>query len=133
MPYFPPNSRDELLARYAAGEKYFAGMELDSDMVPDGIIDLSEIILDDSDFSNCWFTASFRNSSLKRTKFRNANIKTCDFSGADLTDADFQDAAMEGVTWSGATLLNTKFGEVRLYGELLSEARFLDLIERERG
>jgi len=38
---------------------------------------------------------------------------------------------MEATTWSGATLLGTKFGMVSLYGAHLTEAEFLAMIEGE--
>jgi len=132
MAYHPPKSREELLTRYAAGERSFVGAELDLDMVPGGSIDLSGEILDGADFSECWFTGSFRNASLRGATFRNANVKCCDFTGADLTNADFTDAAMEAATWRDAILNGTKFGDPSLYGVRLTEAQFLEMIADER-
>ena len=128
MTYQPPRSRDELLARYAAGERHFVDTELD---IPDRIVDLDGAVLDGADFSEGWFTATFRGASLRATKFRHANVKCCDFTGADLTDADFREAALEATKWSGATLLGIQFGDVSLYGTFLTEAEFLNGIERE--
>jgi uncharacterized protein YjbI with pentapeptide repeats len=129
MVYYPPKSRDELLDRYAAGERYFAGAELDQDMVSEGILDLTSAVLDGADFSNCWFSALFSGASLRATNFAHANVKCCDFSRADLTDADFRGAAMEAATWVGAKVLRTKFGDVSLYGARLSEAEFIAMIK----
>jgi uncharacterized protein YjbI with pentapeptide repeats len=128
MVYLPPKSRDELLARYAAGERFFAGAELDS--INTGV-DLAGAMLDGADFSDSWFIASFRDASLKGAIFRRANVKTCDFSGADLTDADFRDAPLEATKWSGAILSGCKFGNVNYYGANVSEAGFLAFIQGE--
>jgi len=129
MVYHPPTSGEELLARYAAGERYFVGTHLDHDAVPDGVLDLAGAVLDDANFSKCWFTARFVGASLRATTFSGANVKSCDFSQADLTDANFCEAAMEATAWVGATLLRTRFGEVDLYGAVLSEAEFIAMIE----
>ena len=117
------------MARYAAGERYFVGTHLDQDAVPEGVLDFSGAVLDDADFSKCWFTARFAGASLRATTFMGANVKTCDFSQADLTDANFCEAAMEATAWVGATLLRTRFGEVSLYGAVLREAEFIAMIE----
>ena len=69
MVYYPPKFRKELLDRYAAGERYFAGAELDQDMVPGGVLDLTSALLDGADFSNCWFSATFSGASLRSTNF----------------------------------------------------------------
>ena len=100
-------------------------------MLPQGILDLDGAVLDGADFSECWFSATFRGASLKATKFRHANVKCCDFTGADLTNADFRESALEAAQWSGAILLGTQFGDVSLYGAFLTEAEFLTMIERE--
>ncbi len=124
MPYVPPKSRDELLARYAVGERHFVGSELDSEPWAD----FSGDVLDGADFSNCWIVAFFRGASLKAAKFCQANIKTSDFTDADLTDADFRGACLEATKWSGAVLTGTKFGDVSYYGLVVSEAEFVSFI-----
>jgi uncharacterized protein YjbI with pentapeptide repeats len=113
----------ELLSRYAAGDRSFAGIEFE--IAGD---DLEGRSLDDADFSNSWICASFRGSSLRKVNFRGANLKTCDFKGADLSEADFTGAALEATDWEGATLAGTTFGEVSLYGAPMTEAEFLKFI-----
>lgn len=119
----PPTTVDELLARYATGERDFVGAELDESHV-----DMSGVVLDGADLSACWFMTSFRNASLKDTKFCHANVKCCDFSGADLRNADFSEAALEATIWDGAILAGARFGNVSLYGAHLTEAEFLAVI-----
>ena len=122
----PPTTVEELLARYAAGERYFVGAELDEPRV-----DMSGVVLDGADLSACWFMTSFRNASLKDTKFCRANVKCCDFSGADLSNADFSEAALEATVWDGAVLAGARFGDVSLYGAHLTEAQFLAAIAED--
>lgn len=129
MAYRPPKSGEELLARYAAGERYFVGAELDHTGADGLLLNLAGAVLDEADFSKCWFQASFAGASLRATKFRDANVKSCDFSRADLTDAEFFGAAMEATTWGGANLIRTKFGDVSLYGAELDEVEFIEMIE----
>jgi len=93
-----PKSFKELLARYAGGERNFAGVELDEDAEND----LSGARLDGIDLSQSLIIASFRGASLRGAVFREANVKTCDFSGADLTGADFRGALLCATTFVGA-------------------------------
>lgn len=124
----PPKTIDELLSRYAAGERNFVGAELDQPWA-----DLSGVILDDADLSRCWFDASFKSASLKRAKFCDANVKCCDFDDADLTDADFTGAALEATAWEGTILTGARFGPISLYGAHLTEAQFLaSIAEKQR-
>ena len=121
--HHPTVSAAELLARYAAGERFFGEMELD---VPG--MDMTGVVLDGIDFSGSFFDTSFRNASLRGARFCRSNVKCCDFSGADLTDADFTGAALEATEWEGAVLTRTRFGDVSLYGAHLTETQFLELI-----
>jgi len=101
----PPNSRDELLRRYDAGERDFAGAELDN-----SVLDLRDVTLEGCDFSECWITADFRGANLKFVNFASANVKTCDFSNADLRDANFSRAALDATRFVGAELEGAEFG-----------------------
>ena len=95
----------ELRARYQAGERDFAGSELDED--PDN--DLSGMCLDGIDLSKSWVVASFRGARLRNARFCHANIKTCDFTEADLAGADFSGAALCAATFLGARMENVRF------------------------
>lgn len=95
----------ELRARYQAGERDFAGSELDED--PD--YDLDGMCLDGIDLSRSWVVASFRGVSLRNATFRSANIKTCDFTEADLSGADFSGAGLCAATFTGAKMENARF------------------------
>jgi len=95
----------ELLSRYQAGERDFAGSELDED--PDG--DLAGLCLDGIDLSCSYVIAGFRGASLRGARFHNANLKTCEFDDADLTGADFTEAALCATSFKGARLDGARF------------------------
>jgi len=132
MKYAPPSSREEIISRYSLGERCFADTELDYSLLPKGGPELSHMMLDNVDFSDSLFRASFRGSSLRGAKFINANVKGCDFSECDLTGAEFSNAALESTRWFGAKLAGIKFGEVNIYGVVRANDEIIELIkERE--
>ena len=107
-PYTPPKTAEELLQRYAAGERVFHGVELDT---PDSEgnypsldgTDLSSIV-----FRESWLTVSFRGCDLRKARFE-GNVKTCDFDGADLRGGNFAGSGIEGASFRGANLEGTNF------------------------
>ena len=109
--YEPPQSVEELLRRYADGERYFAELELD-----DSVHDLQNVELEDADFSHSFIFADFRGANLKRVSFASANVKTCDFRNADLEGTDFSDAAIDGTQFEGANLEGARFAGAGCYG-----------------
>ena len=87
--YQPPTSAEELLSRYAAGERYFP----EADM-PDGS-DFSKAHLAGAVLERCWLSdANFTGADLRRVSFRGTNLKC----------ADFRDANLEGSIWTGASV-----------------------------
>lgn len=78
-------------------------------------INLSDAILDHSDFSGADFTgATFFASDLRNTKFRSANLKGAnliisDLSGADLTNANLSNANLKGANLRGAKMEGADF------------------------
>jgi len=113
----PPRSFAELRRRYERGERDFRGCELDTE--PTG--DLSGLCLDDADFSQSCFYASFRGASLRNARFVEANVKICDFRDADLTNADFRGAALCATEFTGAILASARFGGAHCYGHTFSD------------
>ena len=96
-------SVDELLRRYAAGERYFTDTN-----IPHGS-DLRGVTLDGAHFEDGFLhSADFRGASLRGVRF-NCNVKCSDFSGADLTGASFEGASVEAAMFVGAILDNTRF------------------------
>jgi hypothetical protein len=114
--YRPPESRDELERRYAAGERRFPNTELND-------ADLSGIKLDGASFEQySWFSgAIFLGASLRGTSFRECNLKCADFSNSDLTGAIFELAAIESIKTRGAVLDGVKVRGATFYGCELAE------------
>jgi uncharacterized protein YjbI with pentapeptide repeats len=105
---------DQLLLRYAAGERSFRHMELD-----DGIHDLRNLKLSGANFSGSFIVADFRGADLRNTDFTNANIKTCDFRGADLSGANFRGASLDATNFEGAQMQGTIFEGAFIQGHEL--------------
>ena len=80
--YEPPGSVEELLLRYASGERYFAKAD-----IPDGA-NLSGVNLEGANLERAMlFDADFSRANLRGTSFREANIKCANFRDADLENA----------------------------------------------
>lgn len=98
-----PQSVEELLQRYADGERFFFNINL-----PDGV-DLSGVTLEGAHFEKGFLhSANFRGANLRGVRF-NCNVKCADFSEADLTDVSFEGASVEATMFDGAILTRTRF------------------------
>lgn len=111
--YQPPKSAEELLARYAQGERYFAETDL-----PDGS-DLENSNLEDANFAPGSFLTdcNFRNANLRNTNFSYCNIKVSDFQNADFAGAILTGALVCGARFEGAR--DVSFEGAEWYGCLL--------------
>ncbi len=121
--YQPPESRQELLRRYADGERHFPETDLCD-------ADLSGVTLDGASFEKLsWFhSANFEGASLRKTSFRECNVKCADFRRADLTGASFELAAVEAMDLEGAVLEGTSFVGASYYGYTIQEEDQFQLI-----
>ena len=109
--YKPPESREELLHRYASGERSFPETDLSD-------VDLGGCTLDGASFEEqSWFSSTvFDGSSLRGTIFRECHVKCASFRQADLTGASFELAAIEATDFHGATLTGVNFVGATSYG-----------------
>ncbi len=110
----PPMSADELLARYKAGERDFAGAILEG-------ADLKQARLTGADFSN---------ARLCNADFQMAYIRVANFSGADLRGADFRSSSCLWSNFTNANLQDTnlqgaKFNAACLRGADLQRAQIV--------
>ena len=114
--YKAPESREELLQRYANGERSFPDTELSD-------ADLSGVKLDGASFEKwSWFSSTnFEGASLRETVFRECNVKCASFKNADLTGASFELAAVEAAEFEGAILERTRFEGAGYYGITLRD------------
>jgi uncharacterized protein YjbI with pentapeptide repeats len=114
--YQPPKSADELLRRYAAGERYFAEAD-----IPEGS-DLRNSTLAHSTFDRGWLSdIDFRGANLRHVRFLSCNIKCSDFRGADLEGAIFTGALVEATQFENANLTNATFAGAYAYGYELKD------------
>ncbi|MCL1475985.1 pentapeptide repeat-containing protein [Argonema antarcticum] len=94
-------STDELLRRYAAGERNFANANL------------RYAVLCEENLSQC---------NLTYVKLNFANLSRANLSGADLTSADLSDACLNGANLSQASLYTTLLMRANLSGANLRGA-----------
>jgi uncharacterized protein YjbI with pentapeptide repeats len=109
--YSPLAAREDLLRRYAKGERSFPAIELSD-------ADLAGVTLDGAKFErwSWFFSANFEGASLRGTSFRECNVKCANFQRADLTGASFELAAVESADFDGAKLEGASFVGATCYG-----------------
>ncbi|MEH2012479.1 pentapeptide repeat-containing protein [Nostoc sp.] len=119
---------EELLARYADGERDFRGIELiQSEGVPlDSSIDLEGAILRDINLRGAYlrqtdlcradltgadlFGVSLESAWLKHAIIRNANLHSVNLSSCDLTEADLRGTDLNHMNASRATFCGANIG-----------------------
>ena len=95
---------EQILERYAAGERDFRNLDLD-----DRTYDFSGANLAHARFSGSFIVADFANATLTGADFSRCNVKTCNFSGADLRQASFHSSAICAAVFDKAELDGTDF------------------------
>jgi uncharacterized protein YjbI with pentapeptide repeats len=112
----PPESAEEILRRFARGERFFSLADL-----PDGS-DFHGANLEGCVFRRCWlFDADFRGASLRSANFHESNLKGSDFRDADLRGARFAGSSVEAARFEGARLEGASFAGAGYYGLTLEE------------
>ena len=107
----------QILVRYAAGERSFAGLDLD-----DKTYNFDGLNLEGANFSTSFIVGTFRGANLTRANFSNTNVKTCDFRGANLRGATFEGAAIDAAEFEGADLDGALFAGATEQGYVYSSA-----------
>lgn len=114
LDYKAPESVEELLRRYATGERYFASAD-----IPDGA-DLKGAVLEDAILEHVWLSdANCQGANLQRVSFRHSNVKCAIFRDANLQDASFEGAAVEATDFAGANLSGVSFAGAGDYGYII--------------
>lgn len=109
-PYTPPTSAEELLERYAKGERRFHHANLTR-------ADLGGANLRDANVSNADLVgANLRGADLSGAKLSGAYLVGARLEGADLSGANFHEAHLEGVKLSDAYLVSADFTGANLEG-----------------
>jgi uncharacterized protein YjbI with pentapeptide repeats len=99
---------EELLERYAAGERDFSGVDLSGVNLME--VDLTGINLEGATlrrtkFSwSCLNRAIFRNADLENADFMLASLKECDFRGANLRSCNIIDTQLIRANFEGAII-----------------------------
>jgi hypothetical protein len=121
--YKPPESREELLLRYASGERSFPETDVCD-------ADLAGVTLDGANFEkfSWFFNSNFDGASLRGTSFRECNVKCTSFRRADLTGASFELAAVEATDFEGAKLEGVSFVGATYYGFTIKEGDHFPIV-----
>ena len=105
--YVPPQSSEEVIRRYARGERRFTDMDLSGSlemsnfkgaMLAGAVFDGSELL-----------DANFTGADLRNTSFRLCGVKLSNFQNADLRGACFEEASVEAANFEGAKYQGDEF------------------------
>jgi uncharacterized protein YjbI with pentapeptide repeats len=130
---------EELLERYAAGERAFNGLDIEAsdELIGANLAGinlsgsiLAEMILDGVDFSD----ANLRNAHFGQTDLNGVNLQRADLSGAklgfaSLDNADLTDARLIGANLKSTSMVGVNFTRSNLSGaEIGDNPYFVDSI-----
>jgi uncharacterized protein YjbI with pentapeptide repeats len=113
--YVAPATSDELLRRYAAGERRFPDCDLDE-------ANLARVTLVGAVFDgSCFHSATFDGADLRGISFRVCNVKCASFRKADLRGASFHLSSVEAADFAGAQLEGASFEGAGYYGHTIHD------------
>lgn len=126
--YEPPTSAEELLERYAAGERYFAGADLSSakfelcrakfETGPHDYLDLREVNLHHANLDR----VDLRRSTLVKSDLRSASFVGANLHRVDLRGVDLGRAQLIATDLRGASLFETELSHALLAAAKLQDA-----------
>ncbi|MBD1843349.1 pentapeptide repeat-containing protein [Cyanobacteria bacterium FACHB-63] len=128
-------TREELLQRYAAGERDFSGADLSGVNLEE--VALEEINLEGANLSGTLFFRSnlwgaiFRNANLEGADFSMALLDETDFRGANLRNCNTMETSMIRANFQNATEEETKLGS-HMYHTILPDGRVVSDPDLER-
>lgn len=100
---------EELLRRYAAGERDFSGVNLYGADFND--CDLSEINLSNANLGETeWDGANLSGANLTGSILQSSDLNNANLTGANLTRTRLQDSALSGTNLTDACVEGTQFG-----------------------
>lgn len=111
---------EELLERYAAGERDFTGIEFDKSEADKGDRCIKKIDLSGVNLSGAIFRDAVR-SGIGTPRYR-LNLQNANLSNTDLRNVDFYGANLEGADLSGADLRGANLASSKMPGANLSRA-----------
>lgn len=80
---------------------------------------LSDYILDDFEFHECFVNINFSNCSFKGAKFTTCNLKCISFQNCDMTNCTISDCSIESLTIKDCNIKGINFGTNYAYGATL--------------
>lgn len=125
--YSPPESGEELLSRYAAGERYFGPDKSDDRKVAA----LSKAVLEKANLSGADLSeadltgAQLARSNLTNVKLTRAQLSDADLTGADCTDCVVDDAMLDGAILSHANVTRMSLGKAASLGRAVLKGAVL--------
>lgn len=127
-------TREELLQRYAAGERDFSGVDLSG-------VNLEEVALEEINLeeANLKGTLFFR-SNLLGAIFRNANLEGADLSMTLLNETDFRGANLRNCNTMETSMIRANFQNAKgatkhggyMYDTILPDSRVVSAPDPER-
>ena len=110
--------REELLRRYAAGERDFSGMDLSNISPP--VSQLSEYVAASYGLNSC----NFRGANFSSVDFSDTFIMNCDFRDTICFRADFTGSVFTGTNFTGADLREAKLEALEGIGVIFENVDF---------
>lgn len=114
----PSIQREELIQRYAAGERDFSGSELLGELYN---VDLSGANLNNSRLDESYFERAV----LKRVTMRNTRLNQSCLERADLTGADLRESDLRYARFDGADLTEADLRKARLFETCFRKAKLI--------
>ena len=116
--YVPPQSSEEVIRRYARGERRFTDMDLSGSLE---ISNFEGATLVDSVFEGSeLLDANFTGADLRNASFRRCGIKLANFQNADLRGACFEEASVEATNFERAKYNGDEFVGAYCYSNTIT-------------
>ena len=123
MDYQPPKTTQELIQRYAQGERTFFDVDFCERDLQGNYPNFDGAQLTNIVFYSSFICASFRGACLRNAIFR-CNMKGSDFTKADVRNASFVGCAVDGTIFDGAKLEGAIFAGAFYQGCELKEGEY---------
>lgn len=103
-----------IIEKHKAGHRYFINLDFDKGEK------LTEQVLADTTFNNCYFSVDFSQTDFTNSKFINCNLKCSDFSRCNLTNTVFDNCSLECVGFKNAKIDRTVLTNCSCYNQVVT-------------
>jgi hypothetical protein len=97
--------------KYKSGLRYFINLDFDKGEKLNGVL------LENTIFDNCCFSADFSKTDFSNSKFINCNLKCSDFTNCNFTNTTFENCLLECTIFKDAIIQETLFKDCYCYGQ----------------